>query len=118
MPIATLQVNSERDYPEMALRKEDLPKIDERISLALEKIREDIKSLKPQGWRKAIFWLREAGILAIVIGAFVGLLGITITSIYRVVTDVSEEAKFRAHTDDRLGTANLARSSGKTPTDQ
>jgi hypothetical protein len=39
----------------------------------------------------------------VVIGAFVTLLGITVASIYRAVADVSEEAKFRTHTEDRLG---------------
>jgi hypothetical protein len=88
----------------MGIKKEDWPQIDARIDLALKGIRNDIKSLRPQGWRKIIFWLREAGILVIVIGAFVALLGITITSIYRAVTDVVEEATFRTQTKDTLTT--------------
>jgi hypothetical protein len=64
MSTTLLQVASERDYPDMAIRNEDWPKIDERIGVALAGTRSDIKSLRPQGWRKIIFWLREGGILA------------------------------------------------------
>lgn len=91
------------DSPDMAIRNEDWPKSDERINLGLLPILKEIKSLRPQGLRKVVLWLREAGILAAVIGAFVGLLGITVASIYRAVTDVREEATFRANTVDRLG---------------
>jgi hypothetical protein len=86
----------------MAIRKDDVPKIEEIIENALLGIRSDLRTLRPQGFRKTVFWLREAGILAIVIRAFVTLIGITASAIYRAVTDVSEEAKFRTHTDDRL----------------
>jgi hypothetical protein len=53
----------------MAIRKEDWPAINQAISDA-------ISPLKPRGWRKALFLLREWGVLGTVATLTVALLAL------------------------------------------
>jgi hypothetical protein len=56
----------------------------------------------PRGWRKAVNWLREWGILGVVISVIVALLGITFTAIYFATGEIGRNSEFRGRTDQRL----------------
>ena len=59
----------------------------------------------PPGPSKKFFGLiKEWGLITIAITVPLALIAIVITLIIRVTTDISEEARFRTHTDDRLQT--------------
>jgi hypothetical protein len=79
----------------MALRNEDKDWIRIEIKAAIE-------PLKPHGWRKTIYILREMGPLAAIIGIVVALLGITLSAVYQSVGHVKEETSFRTNAKDRL----------------
>jgi hypothetical protein len=61
-----------------------------------------VNSLRPHGWRKAAFLLRELGPIAAIIGIVVALLGITLSAVYYSVANVKEETKFRTTTEQAL----------------
>jgi len=79
----------------MAIRNEDWDRIHSEIEAA-------INLLRPQGWRKAVFILREFGPLAASAAIVVTLFGITLGSLYQSYGHVKDETEFRTHTADRL----------------
>jgi hypothetical protein len=60
----------------MALRNEDREWLQLQIDKAIAKV---FDSVKPQGWKKVFFWLREWGIAAAIIGVFAALIAIVTT---------------------------------------
>lgn len=80
----------------MSLRNEDKEWINSAI-------RDAVSSLRPHGWRKAVFVLRELGPLAATVAIVVALLGITLGAVYQSTAHVKEETAFRTNTIDRLG---------------
>jgi len=79
----------------VAIRNEDWASIHTAID-------EAIATLKPHGWAKAVFVLRQLGPLIGTIGVFLTLLAITLGALYQSFSHVKEEAAFRQHTEDRL----------------
>ncbi len=61
-----------------------------------------IESIRPHGWKKAAYLLREWGVLGTTATVIVSLLGITLATLYQSFAHVREETQFRTHTDDRL----------------
>lgn len=79
----------------MDLRKEQQAWVNEQIRVAVD-------ALKPKGWKKAVFLLRELGPLATIVAVFMTLLAITCGAIYQSVVHVTSETEFRTHTADTL----------------
>jgi hypothetical protein len=79
----------------MALRNEDRDWIQGEIQAAID-------LLRPHGWRKTTFMLRELGPLAATVAIVVALLGITLGAVYQSTAHVKEETAFRTNTTDRL----------------
>lgn len=79
----------------MAIRKEDWDAINKAIADA-------IASLKPHGWRKALFVLREWGILGTVATIIIGLLGVAAAAWYQTVARIEKETAFQTKTEMRL----------------
>jgi hypothetical protein len=76
----------------VAIRKEDWPSINQAIADA-------ITSLKPRGWRKALFVLREWGVLGTIATLIVALLGIAATAFYQATARMGKEATFETNTE-------------------
>ncbi len=79
----------------MALTKADKEWVGEQIQTALT-------PLRSRGWRRAFYWLREWGILGVVITVFVALIAIAATLGVSAFNRVEDNAKFRQRTEDRL----------------
>jgi hypothetical protein len=96
---APIPIQSAED---MALRNDDKDWVRDEIKASLS-------SLKPHGWKRAIFLLRELGPIATVITAFIALLAVMLGALYQSFGHVKEETEFRDNTkhafekiDDRL----------------
>jgi hypothetical protein len=81
----------------MTIRKEDWPLINKAISDA-------VAPLRPSGWRKALFELRQWGVLAATATVIVALLAVAAGAIYQAVARVDREARFETNTENRLRT--------------
>ena len=79
----------------MAIRKEDWPSIHQAIADA-------ITPLKPKGWRKALFLLREWSVLGALATLIVALLGIAGTAFYQATARIGKEATFETNTKNDL----------------
>lgn len=84
---------------QMKLGKGDRDSISTEITTAVAAA---VDLLKPRGWRKALYVLRELGILGTIMTVIVALLGITAAAVYHAVADVREETQFRTNTGIRL----------------
>lgn len=100
MSTAILEVTSERDHTEMAIRKEDWLLINTAISDAINAAS---ATFKPSGWRKALSLLREWGVLTVIATIIVALLTLAATAFYQAVARVEKETRFQTKTEDRLG---------------
>jgi hypothetical protein len=80
---------------DMSLRNEDRKWVDGQIEDA-------VKALKPHGWTKLFFWLREWGILGACVSIVFAMLAITLGALYQSFSHVKEETEFRTNTKDRL----------------
>jgi hypothetical protein len=94
VPSANLWLEPTED---MALRNDDRDWIHAEIQSAVD-------LLRPHGWRKAVFVLRELGPLTATVAIIVALVGITLGAVYQSTAHVKEETTFRTNTMDRLGT--------------
>jgi hypothetical protein len=69
-------------------------------------ISEAISDLKPHGWRKVVFHLRQLGpliaVVAVVVSTVIALLSITLGAVYQSFAHVKEETEFRTNTKDKL----------------
>jgi|HubBroStandDraft_1064217.scaffolds.fasta_scaffold35490_2 hypothetical protein len=81
---------------EMALNTKDLEAVEKLIQKALREIGAFSRT------RKFLYGLRDWGLTALLITAPLALIGIVVALGIRVVSDVKEEATFRAHTTDAL----------------
>jgi hypothetical protein len=79
------------DEEAVAIRKEDWPAIHQAIADA-------IAPLKPRGWRRALFLLREFGILGANATIIVALLALAASAFYQANTRVAKEATFETNT--------------------
>src|SRR6266699_847516 len=79
----------------MALRNDEKDWIHAEIQSAID-------VLRPHGWRRTVFVLRELGPLAATVTIVLGLLGITLGAVYQSTAHVKEETAFRTNTTDRL----------------
>jgi hypothetical protein len=61
-----------------------------------------VEPLKPRGFRKLLFLLREWGLVAANITVFVGLLAIVVTAVYAAVNRSVTEATFQQKTNDHF----------------
>jgi hypothetical protein len=75
----------------VAIRKEDWPSIHQAIE-------EAISPLKPRGWRKAMFLLREWTVLGVVLTIIVALLVFAATQFNLANTRLAKEATFETNT--------------------
>ena len=81
----------------------DMPLRNEDREWIRNEIHSQIKvAITPQGWRKGIELIRQAGAPIAVIGVFVAMLAITLGALYQAFAHVKEETTFRTHTEDRL----------------
>lgn len=80
---------------DMALRNDDRDWIHTEIQSA-------VNLLRPHGWRKAVFVLRELGPLAATLAIIVTLVSITLGAVYQSTSHVRDETAFRTKTTDRL----------------
>jgi hypothetical protein len=85
----------------MPLRNEEKTWIQEQIADA---IGDTLDSLKPKGWRRALYVMREIGPLAAIIGLFLALIGITCGALYQSFAHLKEETEFRTRTGDTFST--------------
>lgn len=60
------------------------------------------ESLKPRGFKKLAYWLRDWGIVGTNITVILALLGLTLTSAYYAFSRVGKESAFETKTGDRL----------------
>lgn len=92
--------------PSPVANEEDVEIRKEHKTLIQDEIREQlhvaVASLKPKGWRRAVFLLRELGPLAAIIGLFLTMFGITLGALYQSFSHVKEETEFRTQTKDTL----------------
>lgn len=79
----------------MPKRNDDWKAIDKRIADAIEAA---IAPLKPSGWRKALFFLREWGVLATTATVIVALLALAATAFYQATARVGKQAEFETNT--------------------
>ncbi len=79
----------------VAIRKEDWPDIHAAIA-------EAVAPLRPSGWKRLLYAVREWGGVAVVIGTFLALLAWAAYEHHEAITRVEEDARFRTHTEDRL----------------
>jgi hypothetical protein len=77
---------------DMAIKQEEWSEIDKKIHAALH----------PHGWKKVFYWLREWGVLAVIITAFLALITIAVALGISAFNRVEDNAKFRQRTEDRL----------------
>jgi hypothetical protein len=87
------------DYPSeeafVAIRNEDWPLIKKAIDDA-------IAPFKPRGWRKALFLLREWGVLGAIAAIIVGLLAIAAGAIYQATARIEKQTRFQTETEGAL----------------
>jgi hypothetical protein len=95
MATALLEVRS-AIVGEVGVTKKEVEKL---ISVAIDKA---IAELRPSGWRKLLNLLKEYGPPVTFLAAFVGLLGITFSSVYVAVTHVQQDAEFRTDVRNTL----------------
>lgn len=81
----------------VAIRNEDWPAIHKAIADA-------VAPLKPRGWRKAVFIIRELGPIIGTVAVVVALLAIVVTLGIFTSNGITKNAEFRTHTEDRLTT--------------
>lgn len=79
----------------MALRNDDRAWVNAEINTALA-------SLKPSGWKKLSYWLREWGVVGITVSVILALLGLLVTVSIYAAEGIVKNAEFRTHTEDRL----------------
>jgi uncharacterized membrane protein len=72
----------------MAIRKEDWPLIEQAIEKA-------IAPLKPKGWRKAAFFMREWGILGTIASVIIALLGLSAAAFIRPLCEWAKRLHLR-----------------------
>jgi hypothetical protein len=84
---------AEEDF--VAIRNDDWPTIHKAIADA-------IAPLKPSGWRKALFLLREWGVLGTIAAIIIGLLAIAATAFYQATARIEKQARFEAQTTSTL----------------
>ncbi|MGO8792682.1 MAG: hypothetical protein ACLQVL_35570 [Terriglobia bacterium] len=75
---------------EMALRSEDKLWIKGEIQ----------EALRPHGWRKAAHWLREWGLVAVVITAILALVAVVVTLAIYASNHLEQNARFQKGTED------------------
>ena len=79
----------------VAIRNDDWLLINKAIADA-------VAPLNPRGWRKALFLLREWGVLGTIATIIVGLLAISVGAIYQATARIEKETKFQTETEDTL----------------
>jgi hypothetical protein len=85
---------------DMKLRDEDKKWLSGEIAEQLKNANATLlDSLKPHGWRKAAFRLRELGPVATIIAAFLTLLAIAAGAVYQATARVAKEAIFETNTE-------------------
>lgn len=87
---------------DMALRKEDREWISEEIRRSAEELATKIETLRPHGWKRALYLLREWGVLGSFITAFVALGALAMNQWSAANNRLAEERVFRENTDGRL----------------
>src|SRR5689334_7169519 len=98
---STLQASPVIDS-EMPIRREDWSQIEDRIRDLQKPLAVEIERLRPRGWRRAVHFLREWGVLATVATVIVALLGIAATQWNAANSRLATEAAFRAEATERL----------------
>jgi hypothetical protein len=84
----------------MALSQENQEWVQTQIRDAISSALKDVKP--PSGIRKALFLLREWGVLTVVVSVILTLAIFAATQWNSANTQLANEASFRTHTDDRL----------------
>jgi hypothetical protein len=86
----------------MKLSQGDKMWLSEEIAKAVDNVHHEVSALKPQGWKKLFFLLREWGLLATNITVIVTLLGLFATAVYAVSSRREADATLHQKTTDRL----------------
>jgi len=90
-----LELEESLESESVPIRKEEWEKIHEAIEIAIDKA---IAPLRPRGWRRALYLLREWGILAANATVIVALLAFAATQLYSATQRVAAEKVFEANT--------------------
>jgi len=98
------QVEQQPSWEDMPVRRETREQIAAEVKAQLPMV---IDSLRPKGWRKAVFELRQWGILGVIAGVIVTLLAVAAGAIYQATARVDRQARFETNTEDRLRTIEV-----------
>jgi hypothetical protein len=89
-----------------------------------DKIAAEVALLRPRGWKKALYLLREWSVLGVTATIVISLLALALTEWNSANGHLATEASFRTHTEDRLTAvetsllAMRASRASATPTDR
>ena len=89
-----------------------------------ERIATEVALLRPHGWKKALYILREWTVLGVTATIIVALLALALTQWNAANSRLAAEASFRTHTEDKLALieasvlALRATRASATPTDR